>query len=172
METREAFDYIVDVTIAFEKPYSGRLCEFDPPTIAEFFYPRSGQETENVKIHTYYKKYKMSEIPEDTDRWLTTVFEEKDELLKYFDKHQRFPGKGYLQKDSFWDLFMNFLFGWCVYGFIGYFVMKYVPWVFYGLIGLVCFSGLYILYYDLKHQWKHVRASKVETPETKDEKKE
>ena len=47
----------------------------------------------------FYKKYKISDIPEDTDKWLIKLFEEKDELLDYFEKHQRFPGKRYMFQD-------------------------------------------------------------------------
>eukprot|EP01080_Neovahlkampfia_damariscottae_P008968 gene8968-917_t len=170
METREAFDYVVDLTIAFEKPYCGKLAEFDPPTLKEFFYPLSKGEEQPVRIHTYYKKYKISDIPKDTDKWLVKLFEEKDELLEYFDEHQRFPGKRYQFQDSFWDYLMNFIVGWAVYIGIGYLIVNYIPYgpmLYFGTLIFVGFSGLYILYYDLKHQWKHVRASKVEKPTEK-----
>ena len=103
METREAFDYIIDVTIAFEKPFCGNLGEFDPPLLEQFFYPRSTDEKEDngVKIHIHYKKYEINEIPKDTDRWLIKLFEEKDKLLQYFNENQKFPGDSYIYRDRF-----------------------------------------------------------------------
>jgi hypothetical protein len=77
------------------------LGEFDPPILSNFFYPRSGDEKDGVKIHAFFKKYNISEIPKDTDKWLVKVFEEKDELLKYFNQHQKFPGESYVYRDRF-----------------------------------------------------------------------
>jgi hypothetical protein len=77
------------------------LGEFDPPILSNFFYPRSGDEKDGVKIHAYFKKYNISEIPQDTDKWLVKVFEEKDELLKYFNENQKFPGESYVYRDRF-----------------------------------------------------------------------
>ena len=66
---------------------------------------------------------------------------------------------------------MNFIVGWAVYIGIAYLIINYLPYgplLFFGTLIFVGFSGLYILYYDLKHQWKHVRASKVqENPQEK-----
>lgn len=155
---RNAFDYVVDVTIAFEKPYLVGVTKSQPPLMIDFV---KHNEEAPVKIHMYYKRYAMSEIPKDTTNWLYDRFEEKEELLEHFKEHQRFPGHGYLIRDSLWDLIMNWLFGLTLECIAGYYVWSYFPKTFYSIAGFCAFTVVFMLWYDNEHQKKKVRPSKV-----------
>lgn len=162
METKEAFDYVVDVTVAFENPYSVKLAKHSPPTIPDFW---RHNEEEPVKIHMHYKRYKVSEIKEAPALFVHRLFEEKEDLLEHFDKHQSFPGKGTMIRDSWWDLTLNFLFTCLVEGVTSYFWYQWAPKTFFLAVGIAVFASVFLLWYDAKHQEKKFKPSK------KDEKK-
>jgi hypothetical protein len=92
LQDRECFDYVTDITIAFEKPYGVKLGKEQPPTMFDFL-------KENLKkplnIHVHVKKYKIDEIPKESkeiELFLNELFKKKEELLNYFELNNKFPG--------------------------------------------------------------------------------
>jgi hypothetical protein len=97
LENRECFDYVTNITCAFEKPYGGKLGLIQPPTMFDFF---RENEKSPLNIHIHVKKHKISEVPkksEDLKKFLLDMFIEKEELLSCFDKNGKFPGEQYCQ---------------------------------------------------------------------------
>jgi 1-acyl-sn-glycerol-3-phosphate acyltransferase len=160
METKEAFDYVVDLTCGFSKPYSMKLAAVQPPTLIDFFQHNIEQP---VKIHLHYKKYKVADIIDKPADWLLKRFEEKDTLLEYFEKHGCFPGPGHAVRDDWWDLTMTFLFTCAFEGLTSYFVHCWFPKIVYSGMALCVATTIIVFLYDLQHQKKKVRESKVKT---------
>jgi len=165
METREAFDSIIDMTVAFEKPYLVNLGVTNPPTMIDFF---KYNDENPVKIHIHYKKYLIKDIPKENEKlkeWVLNVFTEKEELLNKFNENNCFPGKNYFIHDNYWDLVNNFILGWFVYLISGYYWWLYTPYIFYSFVVLMVFAVVFIVIYDLLHQRSHSKPSKREKKE-------
>jgi len=157
METSGAFDYVVDCTIAFESPYDVNLGKHKLPVVMDFF---RYNEEEPVNIHIHFRKYAMNEVSKDSAKWLLDRWEEKEDLLDYFKKNQKFPGTGFLYRDSVWDHVLNYLLQTFIQIYSGYSLWYYFPKTFY-VASIFCLLSLaFFIWYDYEHQKNKFRPSK------------
>src|SRR5690606_17888563 len=85
-KSRKLFDYVTDLTLAFPN-HDVELGKTDPPLMMDLFQRRE----QKLKVHVHIRRFKTSEIPEDSGKWLQKIFEEKEDILEYFKKNGYFP---------------------------------------------------------------------------------
>jgi 1-acyl-sn-glycerol-3-phosphate acyltransferase len=84
--SRGGFDGVIDVTMAFEKPYQVKLCKTAIPGLIKIF-----GNYEPLNIHLHLKKYDIKNI-NDANKFINKVWQEKDRLLEDFQHKQYFDG--------------------------------------------------------------------------------
>jgi len=162
LEKRECFDNLINLTVAFEKPYRCRLGEYQPPTMFDFF---RENPLSPLNIHIHVKKYKIGDVPNESSKiqeYLFDLFEDKENLLEYFEMNNKFPGDQFKQPTNKLDLHINSFFGLFFWISSSYFLFQYFPKVLLGFVIFLIVSISFILFYDLQHQKKKIRKSKME----------
>jgi hypothetical protein len=98
------------------------------------------------EVHIHVRKYNKSQISQDPKNFCLELFEEKEELLKYFDENNEFEGEKYEVEPNepyYWFRFFVFLLFLFVFEFI---TLRYLPWL--NLIFIFFTSFLY--YFEQK----------------------
>jgi len=161
METREAFDYVTDVTIAYSKPYQVKVGAYQPPNMLQMFIPN---DNEPVTVHLHYRTYKMSDLPTEKaelSKWLINLYKEKEQLLEQFEKVGSFPNN-WLYQDDWMGLSINMVLTLAAQIIIGYFMYQWIPKIFISALTFNVLSALLVVGYDLHSQNSGFRPSKIQ----------
>lgn len=147
-KNKEAFDSVLDITIAFGPPHKTKLGLTLQPQMVNCL----RFEIPTVDLYYHVRRFKIKDVKDfqdkkSTEEWLHKRFEEKEKLLKYFDEHGHFPGESRPAKRPFYYYIVFIL---TLIGF--YFLTKYLYknyfWVLfsYWLFVIVCMN--FVSWYD------------------------
>jgi hypothetical protein len=152
-QNRALFDYITDWTIVMQ-PNSIRVgTEENPLTVMDMF---SKRNRDKLKIYCHVRKYKVSEIPQDSAKWLHQKFDEKEDLLEYFLEHEQFPGQQFVYQPE-WG-FLSAMVGLylAIVGVLMYGTWLLSPRLLIGSLLFVFVTCLLVYVYEWKHVIKKV----------------
>lgn len=129
------FDDILSITIAFDKPYSTILGSSTNPTFWEIICNRNP-----VNIYVHLQQYPI--IQTNPKKYLMNIWSDKNILLDYFNKHQRFPGKDILPNYKIFNFIQVIIITFVLI----YIWLKLPIWLFIIsiLISIICTGGLII----------------------------
>jgi hypothetical protein len=127
------FDGILDVTIAFEKPYDVKLCKSAIPGLIQIF-----GNHKPLNIHIHLKKYNINDVIEPK-QFIHNVWKEKEGLLDKFENQQYFNGNQiseYLEYKQYMILTYGTILYACIWCYITLYY-KYITIIYGSISGLI-----------------------------------
>jgi 1-acyl-sn-glycerol-3-phosphate acyltransferase len=151
IDAKNNFNSVVDITLAFEKPYTVKLCEQFVPTTVQLF-----GAYEPLNVHVHIRKYDIEDI-KSPKKFLNKIWEEKEDLLEQFEENQKFPGEK-LNYTYNWKHYIIFTLGVLVHSLLWYCVYYISSTLFLKCISFVLFVVIIMMSYE-QHQLKVKQSS-------------